>query len=185
MSRPQIETLLRLFERGQLREDLLYRINVVKIALPPLRERIQDVRLLADTFLAESAADHNKPFERFTEEAMKELMSYTWPGNVRQLKNVVQEAVVLNRGTEIEIAMLPTDIRESVEQGERKKMDVTAPFSPACISPLWQLEKEHISIAISACNGNVGNAADQLEISRATLYRKIKQYGLTLNEKDS
>jgi len=163
---------------GKMRQDLLYRINVVRIDVPPLRERRGDIPLLADAFLRQATEDHHRPGAQFTDEAMRLLMNYTWPGNVRELKNVVTGMVVLNKDDSLEAAMVPAEIWDSVAIGDRLKQPLSSPPNHARIRPFWESEKAILNQALLACHGNVGEAAKRLEVSRATLYRKTKQYGL-------
>lgn len=164
-------------KKGELREDLLYRIDVVKLVVPPLRERRPDIPLLATRFLRNSSLDNGKQFRSFSEDAMGVLVDYPWPGNVRQLLNVVAQTVVLNQGTEISLSMLPAELIRTVEQGARKQQgSISSP--PKAIVPLWRMEKEHMRRALLVCQGNVARAAEFLEVSKATLYRKIKEYDI-------
>ncbi len=163
---------------GLLRQDLLYRINVVRIDVPPLRERRGDIPLLAESFLREATEDNHKSYAHFSDEIMHLLMNYTWPGNVRELKNVVTRMVVLNSGDSLESETIPIEIRESVANADRLKQPISSPPSHARIRPFWESEKAILHQALLACQGNVGEASKRLEVSRATLYRKITQYDL-------
>ena len=164
---------------GKLRTDLLYRINVIRIHLPPLRERRSDIPLLAEAFLAEAAAANGKAFASIDDKSRRILMNADWPGNVRQLKNVMTETVLMNQGECVTAEMLPATIRESAKRGERYRSEpAQAAVTHMRIRPFWETEKAALQQALYACHGNVTEAAEMLEISRPTLYRKIKHYGL-------
>jgi len=159
-----------------LREDLFYRLNVVRIEVPPLRKREEDITLLAYYYMERSAALNNKQFNHISDEAMACLSSYSWPGNVRQLQHSIAGIVVMNQGKEITLNMLPERI---------KQLDDTSPFQESPIigtskdvRPLVDVEKEVIQHALGACKGNVSRAAEKLLVSRATMYRKIKEFDL-------
>ena len=163
---------------GKLRRDLLYRINVIHIHLPSLRDRRPDIPLLARTFLADAAMESGKEFSSFDSRALRILMDAPWPGNVRQLRNVITETVLLNKGHRVTAEMLPEGIRSSARTGDRLRMESVHTAAQPRIRPLWELEKTVIQRALLACHGNVVDAAGVLEISRPTVYRKIKAYGL-------
>ncbi|MDP8246758.1 MAG: sigma-54 dependent transcriptional regulator [Candidatus Tritonobacter lacicola] len=158
---------------GGLREDLYYRLNVVPIHVPPLRERREDIPLLAMSFLKSMSEKNNKKFSRFSPDAIKILVACRWPGNVRELENTIERVVVLNDGAEITEKMLP---------GKMARQEGTAEFSgvPAKkeIIPLSIMEKDMIRKAVDICNGDLKEAAGRLGIGQATIYRKIKKYGL-------
>jgi two-component system repressor protein LuxO len=156
---------------GRFREDLYYRLHVVPVALPPLRERGQDVMLLAEAFLARSAAEEGKRFTRFAPDAAALLRAHRWPGNVRELENAIRTAVVLHDGETVTAAMLPV----TVHGGATPPAALAAPrpADPARrIRPLAEVEREAIEDAIRLCGGNVPKAAAFLGVSPSTLYRK-------------
>jgi len=154
--------LKREVEQGRFREDLYYRLNVVKIDVPPLRERSQDIPLLANEFLNEFSLRENKPFS-FTDEVMNIFIRHDWPGNVRQLRNVIERAVVLAACERITVQELPDEF-----QCHRP---VTTPF--CAIQPLKDLEHQAIVEALHAFNGNKSKAARNLGISRKTFYKRL------------
>lgn len=165
---------------GSFREDLFYRLSVFPVDLPPLRKRMEDVELLAEHFLQRFAEEENKQIEGFTRRAMERLTSYSYPGNVRQLENVVAHAVVVAAGTRIDVGDLPTHL----QVGGHNSTDSGAPQDAARsldellsrrVLPLHRLEALAIRKAIESCNGNVSLASRLLEISRATIYRKLKE----------
>ncbi|NMJ42389.1 sigma-54-dependent Fis family transcriptional regulator [Roseomonas sp. JC162] len=156
---------------GRFREDLYYRLHVVPVPLPPLRDRGEDIVMLAEAFLARSAAEEGKRFTHFAPEALALLRGHRWPGNVRELENAIRTAVVLHDAEEVTAAMLPVTVRGgSVAQAA----DVPPrPVDPARrIRPLAEVEREAIEEAIRLCGGNIPKAAAFLGVSPSTLYRK-------------
>jgi len=169
---------------GRFREDLFYRLHVVPVRIPPLRERDEDVLMIARNFLREYSAQASKRFTAFAPEAEQAICRYPWPGNVRQLQNVVQQVVVLNDGPLVEKSMLP----ERITTGHLDAEEEVAEVSPAItavpdklaphiarrqqVEPLWLTEKNAIEAAIEACNGNINQAAGLLEVAPSTIYRK-------------
>lgn len=180
-------------EEGRFREDLYYRLHVIPIHLPPLREREDDVLEIARQFLVDYAQEEGRSFVRFAPAVEQAIRAYHWPGNVRQLQNVIRNVVVLNEGPEVTPAMLPSPLSqvvgglaaasggvrelepgsgpESGGMGESASVEETPP-APRPIRPLWQVEKETIEEAVAACDGNIPRAAQLLGISPSTIYRK-------------
>ena len=154
-------------EQHRFRADLYFRLNVFQIQLPPLRDRIKDIPLLLDFFLDYFCKQSNKPNLGYSKDFLKQLESYEWNGNIRELKNVVERAVIISDG-ELEIASLPSNVQESTPL---KSQQLSA-FSMASI------EKLHIQKVLNYCKGNKAETARLLEIGIATLYRKIGEYGL-------
>jgi NtrC-family two-component system response regulator AlgB len=152
---------------GKFREDLLYRLNVIEVTLPPLRQRRQDVLPLAEHLLGFFATQSGKVFTGFTHEARKALLSYSWPGNTRELRNALERSVILGAGPEVGLADLPAAVGEPplarVELGGSVTLDA--------------LEAEHIRRVLAA-TGTMDEAAQLLGIDPSTLYRKRKRYGL-------
>jgi len=173
----------KLVESGSFREDLYYRLKVMPVAIPPLRERGRDVLLLAQLFVQEFNTFLKKHIRAFSEEAQEILLAYPWPGNVRELKNVTERAMILSRSDMILPEHLPADllgvtgkpVRDATEEkaSHRPGRRETDPFLP-----LASLEKEHIREALEATEGNRTQAAKLLGISRSTLQDKIKRYRL-------
>lgn len=165
---------------GRFREDLYYRLHVVPLALPPLRERTGDVRMLAERFLADFATVERKPFKGFSDRSLRALERYNWPGNVRELENAVRSITVLNTGTEVSTDMLPKHIRDvvpGVETGEGsgpESLGVSnvGDLSNILVQPLEALEILAIDTAIDHFDGNITRAAQALNISTSTIYRK-------------
>ncbi|MBN2137496.1 MAG: sigma-54-dependent Fis family transcriptional regulator [Sedimentisphaerales bacterium] len=157
---------------GKFREDLYYRINVVTIELPPLRERVGDVKLLAEHFLKMYSAQHNREKLGFTDEAMEQLERYSWPGNVRELENIIERAALLSKGKFIRADDLPETI--SQEQNRQRKAYEPMSLKEALAGP----ERDIIRKALEANHWNRQETAKALEINRTTLFKKMKRYGL-------
>jgi len=150
---------------GQFREDLYYRLNVVTIELPPLRERKEDVHLLAQHFLKKFAVENKKEITGFSPAASDFLLKYDWPGNVRELENAIERAVILAKNSYIDAADMPQENLQLVQ---------SAPVGKS----LEEVEKEHILDILKESGGNYSKAARILGISRITLYNKARAYGL-------
>jgi two-component system, repressor protein LuxO len=168
-------------QAGRFREDLYYRLHVVPCAMPPLRERDDDVLLLARHFLALYAKEEGKTFADFDESAVRALRRYPWPGNIRELQNVLRNAVLFNRGTLVTEAMLNRLDPAAVPRPAAIAVLAPTPHAPTArttgsIKPLWQIEKEAIEEAIALCNGNVPRAAALLEINPSTIYRRKAEW---------
>jgi DNA-binding NtrC family response regulator len=154
--------------QGKFREDLYFRLHVVPLEMPPLRDHREDIPLLADAFLREMAKEHGKPTRRFSGEAMSILESYGWPGNIRELRAAVEHAVVLGVGGELTPADLPASLRLS-----------EADHSVAAGLNLAEVEAAMIRKALSECGENRTKAAKKLGISRRTLHRHLAHMGIT------
>jgi len=162
-------------EAGRFREDLYYRLHVIPIQLPPLRERGGDVLLLARHFLADFSEEEGRRFKGFTPEAEARLCALPWPGNVRQLQNVIREIVVLHDEELVGEAMLPPEPLGERPPEAPRGVTPPAPAAPppaAEIVPLAQLERQAIERALEICGGNMTEAAARLGINVSTIYRK-------------
>ena len=166
------KNLEELVAEKKFREDLFYRLNVVSIHLPPLRERLDDIPFLADHFLRKYAAENEKPVSRVSAEVLDLLLRYQWPGNVRELENVIERAVTLSPHSLILPEDLPRRLR--VEPSE-----ISATSLPSQVS-LTELEKIYIKKVLEETGGNKKRAADILGIDRRTLYRMAARYGISL-----
>ncbi len=153
--------------KGKFREDLYYRLNVVKIEVPPLRERKEDIALLMTDFLQTFCTENGKQIEGFSNRARNALYKYDWPGNIRELRNCIESAVVMARGKLIELEDLPPAISRAEQEAELNL--------PVGIT-LQQAEKELIVNTIAHCGGNKTKAAEVLGIGRKTLHRKLQEY---------
>ena len=176
-------TLADAVERGQFREDLYYRLNVIPLKLPLLRDRGEDVVLMAEYFLQVFARLEQKIFQGFSEPAKLFLRQYHWPGNVRQLENLIHNIVVLTDHKIIESSVLESALDGAVSVSDNNTpMDQSHNSEPSesmpagKVKPLWQVEKRSIEEAITFCGGNVPRAAALLEVSPSTIYRKQKQW---------
>ncbi len=164
--------LTKAIERQEFREDLYYRLNVVNIDLPPLRERKEDIPLLAEHFLNKFASENRKEITGFTPAAMEFLLDHDWPGNVRELENSIERAVILAKDDLIDI----TDLRQ-------KGMAPASAGKPT--RNLKEIEKAHILSTLRETGENYSEAARSLGISRMTLYNKVKEYGISVKKQDS
>jgi DNA-binding NtrC family response regulator len=153
----------------RFREDLYYRLNVIELRLPPLRERLEDIPLLVAAFLKKCSEAGGKEIKGVSESALAMLMDYAWPGNVRELENVIERAVTLSRGEKIS----PDDLPQAVQgaRGDRRVLDEAAEKS----LPLHEVEKEYIKKILDKTGGNKYQAAHALGIDRKTLYRKLAE----------
>ena len=167
-------------DAGTFREDLFYRLHVVNIALPPLRERQEDIPLLLDFYLKRTAQENDKVIEGFSPEAVKVLGTYDWPGNVRELRNCVERMVVFARGSTLTLNDVPEDIRQAVGEQLAGANDQSGDTQETATDPLdiKANEKNLIIQALAECGGNRSQAAIKLNISRRTLHRKLKEYGI-------
>lgn len=156
-------------EAGRFREDLYYRLNVVRIDLPPLRERTDDIPLLVHQFLKEFCNEHGKDLV-MGQKTMSALQGYHWPGNVRQLRTIIESAVILTPGREIQPRNLPEEIRSDASPANSVRLRVGMTVSDA--------ERELIRATLSEFAGNKAKAARVLGLGRKTLYRKLEEYGL-------
>lgn len=168
---------LEMVEKRSLREDLYYRLHVIPIHLPPLRECRGDIMLIARKYLKDFSEEEGKNFKDFTTDAAQLFSCYRWPGNVRQLQNIIRNIVVLLDGEMITSQMLPALMnggsQETSAHPPRLQAEIShAPVHNRPIKPLWLTEKEAIENAIFECGGNVPRAAGLLEISPSTIYRK-------------
>ena len=154
--------------KGNFREDLYYRLNVVVVTLPPLNERKSDIKALADFFMEKYAKKNQRIVKGFTTEAYSALLNYSWPGNIRELENVVERAIILSGDEIISVNALPDNLNQLqfMQQDRQKKK----------IKTLKEMEKDMILMAIEEKNGNRTHAAELLGISRRTLQLKLKEY---------
>jgi two-component system response regulator HydG len=155
-------------KEGRFREDLYYRINVIPIHVPPLRDRLEDVPLLVDHFVRKFTARHDKGVRRFTEAALQVMGSYGWPGNVRELENTVERAVVLAAGPEIDVGNLPPELRDPQAAGHGRQVTVSVG------TRLDEVERRLIMETLKFTRGDKRLAADLLGIATRTIYRKLE-----------
>ena len=161
--------LKKLVSEGKFRDDLFYRLSVVTIALPPLRERREDIPLLVNGFLRQTATENNKDVREITQEAVNVLMAYDWPGNVRELRNTIEQMVVLARGERLTLRDVPAAIRGGA--------DLTKISVVRTGMTVEEAERQLIIQALKEMGGNRTRAAEKIGMSRRTLHRKLKKYG--------
>jgi transcriptional regulator with PAS, ATPase and Fis domain len=161
--------LKKAIKEERFREDLFYRLNVISFKMPPLRERKEDIPLLAEHFMRRFAQEANKPIDRIYREAMDEMMLYEWPGNVRELENAIERAVVVGKERGIRPEELPFfNVEQTV---------------CAADSSLQAVEEAHIQRILDANQWNISRGAKILGVDRSTLYAKIKKYGIQKPDK--
>jgi DNA-binding NtrC family response regulator len=156
---------------GRFRSDLFYRLNVIAIHLPPLRQRADDIPVLAEYFLGRIAGIRKEPVKRLHPEAVAALQSYAWPGNVRELENAMERAIILSTGSEIPLSALP---RAVTDQRAAPLVSPRTPPNPT----LEAIERAYIMWVLTSENGNKSRTAEVLGIDPSTLYRKLGRYGL-------
>ncbi|MBW1786535.1 MAG: sigma-54-dependent Fis family transcriptional regulator [Deltaproteobacteria bacterium] len=149
---------------NRFREDLYYRLNVISIHVPPLRERKEDIPLLADAFIHKFCLEMNKDEMKIAPSVLKALMNYDWPGNVRELENIIERALVIGQGKEIVLDDLPFPRKAAVPENLPKSLKM--------------MEEIHIRRILDEADWNISKAARELDIDRQTLYNKIRKYGL-------
>jgi two-component system response regulator AtoC len=154
---------------GQFREDLYYRLKVVTMNLPPLKERREDILPLAEHFLKKYTEENNKGLINFSPEVIEFMLHYAWPGNVRELENIVEHGVILSKNNTITLAELPSDIIQPISAEEKTIEAIT---------------RNHIFKVLEETRGNISRAAEILGVRRMTLYNKLKKYKLSVNNLD-
>ena len=168
---------------GKFRDDLYFRLNVVKIIMPPLRDRKEDIVLLADAFRKDLAKENGKPEKELSSDALHKLTQYSWPGNVRELRTAIEHGIVMSNSQKISARHLPERVRLGVEFSQAPEPSISFPPNPnASQSPdfpnddlnLEAMEATLIALALERTNGNRTEAAKLLGISRRTLQRKLK-----------
>jgi DNA-binding NtrC family response regulator len=157
---------------GKFREDLYYRLKVVTLRIPPLRERPTDIPLLVEHYLKLFCEEHGKPAKRMSAEALEVLARHPWPGNVRELKNVIESLVVFHQGDEIALAELPPEVRQAAPVAE------SPPVQPTVGQPrtMEEIERQAILETLERTGGRRAEAAQLLSIGLRTLQRKLKDY---------
>jgi DNA-binding NtrC family response regulator len=156
-------------EQEKFREDLYYRLNVVTIDLPPLKDRMEDILPLAEYFLKKYAQENSKSIKKFSPELVEFILNYSWPGNVRELENMIERSVILSKNTTITLGELPHEIiRPAPKEGKT----------------IEAVERNHIISVLEETKGNVSKAAEILGIRRTTLYNKLKKYNYTVHKLD-
>jgi two-component system response regulator HydG len=164
-------------EENRFREDLFYRIDVIQVEVPPLRSRGSDILLLAQHFLDHFAVRSRKQVAGITEPVAEKLLAYRWPGNVRELRNVIERAVALTRYDKLGVDDLPEKIRDY-----RSSQVFIGGEDPSELVPLEEIERRYILHVLKSVDDNKASAARTLGLDRKTLYRKLRQYGTTVQE---
>jgi len=157
-------------KQGEFREDLYYRLNVVTIDLPPLKDRMEDILPLAEHFLKKYAGENKKRIKNFSDDVVKFMLNYAWPGNVRELENMIERGVILAKNTAITLDELPQDIIHPTPVEGKTVEAVT---------------RNHIINVLEETKGNISKAAEILGVRRMTLYNKLKKYNYTVNKLDA
>lgn len=162
---------------GRFREDLYYRLNVMEIHLPPLRERREDIPLLIEHYIGQLSHGFQKPVKEMSPALVSALMSHSWPGNVRQLLNMLARAIALSGHEKLELADFPQIAgTEKYVRGKREELGIVAK------NAIEGMEKDEINVALLQAKGEIDTAAKILNLNRATLYRKVKKYGFNLTQ---
>lgn len=169
--------LQELVTKGEFRQDLFYRLNVVAIRIPPLRERVEDIPVLCEYLIAMKSKKLGKPISGIDTRAMEVLCAYHWPGNVRELENCIERAITLAKDNTIRVEDLPTEILVESTKGKNECSSIKEPSEP---KSLKTLEKESILQSLIRFNGNISKASKALGISRTTLYKKIREYDIRI-----
>jgi len=172
--------LRHLVREGRFREDLFYRLNVITIELPPLRQRKQDIPLLVDFFLKKYAEENDRPARTITPEALRPLMAYSWPGNVRELENVIERAVVLSSGNAIGMDLLPDNL---LGKGSAFSLLHDPPADASLFEIVEDVEKRIITEMLEKCNWNQTEAAEHFKVPLSTLNQKIRRLNIEIKKK--
>src|SRR5579863_5020186 len=171
--------LRQMVREGRFREDLFYRLNVITVELPPLRQRKEDIPLLVEFFLKKYAEENGRPTPRVTPEALRPLMAYSWPGNVRELENVIERAVVLSSGPEISMDLLPDSML-----GRGSSFALHEPPSDASLFEIVEdVERRVITDMLERCNWNQTEAAERFHVPLSTLNQKIRRLNIEIKRK--
>jgi len=170
------KNLEKLVAEGKFRDDLYFRLNVVHITMPPLRERKEDIPMLVRGFLRHFSKANEKPLLDLTADAMNALLTYDWPGNVRELRTAIEHGVVMAHGPKITLRDLPVNVRQATGASLPGGITPSKAFGEKSSAlDLHETEKRLIMQALATTNGNVTKAAKKLGISRRTLHRKINE----------
>lgn len=156
--------LQEMVNKGEFREDLLYRINTIHLELPSLRQRSEDILPLANRFIEQSCRKYRKPALQLSDEACQKLLRHTWPGNIRELQHTIEKGVIICEDTTLSASLF--------------HLTPTKETAPKPASTLEEMERQMIQQTLEACNGNLSAVASQLGITRQTLYNKLKKYGI-------
>lgn len=174
--------LEKMMEEGTFREDLFYRLNVMPIFMPPLRERVGDIEALVQNFIKKFAKQHGRVIQGVSPEALEMLKSYRWPGNIRELENVIERSFIVENSHFISVDSLPESIKLAPKEGPDKTANVgySGPLDFDAFKE--EMEKEFIISALKANNGRINQTVAQANIPKNTLLRKIRKYGINVKE---
>src|SRR6266496_2980330 len=171
--------LRQMVREGRFREDLFYRLNVITVELPPLRQRKEDIPLLVEFFLKKYAEENGRSTPRLSPEALRPLIAYSWPGNVRELENVIERAVVLSSGSEISMDLLPESM-----MGRGSSLTLHDPPSDASLFEIVEdVERRVITDMLERCNWNQTEAAERFHVPLSTLNQKIRRLNIEIRKK--
>jgi two-component system, NtrC family, response regulator AtoC len=170
--------LAELVKQGTFRQDLFYRINVVSIPLPSLRQRIEDISALAHHFLRRYSLENGKSVVGISDDAMTRLRTYAWPGNIRELENTIERAVALSNQAMLTAEDLPVEMRDSLTKGPSPDMPSEGWSGFAGLPTLEEVKKRYIQHVLSSTQGNISRAAEILDIDRRSLYRMLERYNV-------
>lgn len=178
------KNLKELVSQGKFREDLYYRLNIITITIPPLRERIEDTIELSHQFLYEFAEKYNRSCQGIPKEIMMALIDYHWPGNVRELRNVIERLIVFSKNGHLNVGDLPAALQESERNPKKtntllQKMTDQAQPAVSLDDAIRECQQKTIKQALEQTNENKNKAAELLGISRTTLYNKMHQLGIS------
>src|SRR5216110_2533372 len=176
------KNLEQLVREGKFRDDLFFRLNVVRITMPPLRERKEDIPILVRGFLRHFCKENNKPLLDLAPDAMDALLTYDWPGNVREVRTAIEHGVVMATGPKITLRDLPMAVRQAARAASPSGVSAQAFGEKTSPLDLHETERKLIAQALAATNGNVTAAAKKLGISRRTLHRKINEMNVSKAE---
>src|SRR6516225_5317501 len=174
-------SLLRLVQEGKFREDLYYRLNVVKIDLPPLRERAEDIPLLATHFAQKYVRPGERP-KQLTPEAMEVLLGHSWPGNIRELENAIERASVTSRDEFIRPENLPRELTAPPRVRGGGSVDIKRPLAELVAEMTADLERRYLRRMLKKCRGNIGRCAKLSGLSRRTITDKVALYKIDRKE---
>jgi two-component system repressor protein LuxO len=164
-------------QQGEFREDLYYRLAVIQLKIPRLCEREQDIMMIANHYLQQFSQEHHKDFTGFDTQAIEYILAYEWPGNIRQLENLLHGVIILNNGALISKDMLTANMNEASDMlAIKSALPSTEPNFSSEIQPLAEVEKSSILSAIAQCNGNIVQASKLLEVNPSTIYRKMSKW---------
>ncbi len=165
-------------KEGFFRKDLYYRLKVMVVEMPPLRDRLEDILLLSNLFIEENNKEYTKSIKGFSEEAKKLMIQYSWPGNVRELRNVIERAMILTDQEVITPKHLPFELKQSEKTLGDTELQISEVASDMSLE---SMEKMHLSKVLKRLEWNKSKASKSLGISRATLRAKIRKYNLPEN----